>query len=760
VAAHRNSPYVTVTRALLTGGATLALARVYSGATWVAPLLLAAALPPAILALGETRRWNPLVNSAVTVVVGAWLAIVVDVPAKTVLGFPTAGAIAAAAHDIARSPHILRSAVVPVDPVGAALMLAVVATFVVSLAAELTATRLEAPVGAIGPSIALYVAISALGSGRWAPTTAVYALVVVEYLVALQHSDMETRRTWFQSARNRRSQLVTGGAGAGALVVAVALALGPGLPGARADAWIKYRSLGSGKGSSVLNVLSPLVSVGAKLTGRESTQEAFTVRTTETNGNYWRVIALDRFQNDGWSLNSDRRSSAQLPGPTGGPGTTLVTETFQLDRIDPDWLPAAYRPVRVDAPGSQVLLDSTSLFLDRPLAGLGYTVESEIANPPKSVLEAVTEADLAPMHADTALPADFSSRARSYAQDITRDAPTPYDKAIALMRTFQSAPFVYDPTVNLGTDAGALDKFLFSTHRGFCEQYAAAFAELARSIGLPTRVAVGYQRGTLQGDGLWHVEEKDAHAWPEVWLGPAVGWFRFEPTPGRVDPVTGYGSNAPGVSTPGASTTTTPTTTNGSTPTTATATPKVNPNQLNVQPPSAPAARSHTRDHIVTGILVALVAIVGLLALLLAALAFGAWHRTRKRRTDPDDRRRVLGAWTEALERLAGAGIERRLSTTSLEFALRQAPALGAGAAGPPLMSLARLHTAAMYSPDAPSPSEADEAWTEVDAITVALRSSVPLSRRLRSRWWSLRRRRRDPAESRDATDDGLSPER
>jgi transglutaminase-like putative cysteine protease len=760
VAAHRNSPYVTVTRALLTGGATLALARVYSGATWVAPLLLAAALPPAILALGETRRWNPLVTSAVTVVVGAWLAIVVDVPAKTVLGFPTTGAIAAAAHDIARSPHILRSAVVPVDPVGAALMLAVVATFVVSLAAELTATRLEAPVGAIGPSIALYVAISALGSGRWAPTTAVYALVVVEYLVALQHSDLETRRTWFQSARNRRSQLVTGGAGAGALVVAVALALGPGLPGARADAWIKYRSLGSGKGSSVLNVLSPLVSVGAKLTGRESTQEVFTVRTTEKNGNYWRVIALDRFQNDGWSLNSDRRSSAQLPGPTGGPGTTLVTETFQLDRIDPDWLPAAYRPVRVDAPGSQVLLDSTSLFLDRPLAGLGYTVESEIANPPKSVLEAVTEADLARMHADTALPADFSSRARSYAQDITRDAPTPYDKAIALMRTFQSAPFVYDPTVNLGTDSGALDKFLFSTHRGFCEQYAAAFAELARSIGLPTRVAVGYQRGTLQGDGLWHVEEKDAHAWPEVWLGPTVGWFRFEPTPGRVDPVTGYGSNAPGVSTPGASTTTTPTTTNGSTPTTATATPKVNPNQLNAQPPSAPPARSHTRDHIVTGILVALVAIVGLLALLLAALAFGAWHRTRQRRTDPDDRRRVLGAWTEALERLAGAGIERRLSTTSLEFALRQAPALGAGAAGPPLMSLARLHTAAMYSPDAPSPSEADEAWTEVDAITVALRSSVPLSRRLRSRWWSLRRRRRDPAESRDATDDGLSPER
>jgi transglutaminase-like putative cysteine protease len=760
VAAHRNSPYVTVTRALLTGGATLALARVYSGATWIAPLLLAAALPAAILALGETRRWNPLVTTAVTAVVGAWLAILVDVPGKTILGVPAAGAIAAAAHDIARSPHILRSAVVPVAPVGAALMLAVVATFVVSLAAELTARRLEAPIGAIGPSIALYVAISALGSGRWAPTTACYALVVIEYLVALQHSDMETRRTWFQSARHRRSQLVTGGAGAGALVVAVALALGPGLPGARADAWIKYRSLGSGKGSSVLNVLSPLVSVGAKLTGRESTREVFTVRTTEKNGNYWRVIALDRFQNDGWSLNSDRRSATKLPGPTGGPGTSLVTETFQLDQIDPDWLPAAYRPVQVDAPGSQVLLDSTSLFLDRPLAGLGYTVESEIANPAKSALEAVTDGDLEAMKADTSLPDDFSRRARSYAQDITHDAQTPYDKAIALMKTFQSPPFVYDPTVSLGTDAGALDKFLFSTHHGFCEQYAAAFAELARSIGLPTRVAVGYQRGTLQGDGLWHVEERDAHAWPEVWLGPTVGWFRFEPTPGRVDPVTGYGSLAPG-GPAGATTTTTPTTTNPSTPTTVSTALRPTPNQVNVQPPSTPTPPSHTRDHIVTGIVVTLVAVVAALLILAAALAFGAWRRTRRRRCDPDDRRRVLGAWTEALERLAGAGIERRLSTTSLEFALRQAPALGAGAAGPPLMSLARLHTAAMYSPDSPSAIEADEAWLEVDAITAALRSSVPLSRRLRSRWWSLRgRRRRKSADTADATEEGLSPER
>ncbi len=125
------------------------------------------------------------------------------------------------------------------------------------------------------------------------------------------------------------------------------------------------------------------------------------------------------------------------------------------------------------------------------------------------------------------------------------------------MNVFHAPPFSYDTRVNLGTTADALDKFLFSTHKGFCEQYAAAFAELARSIGLPTRVAVGYQPGTQSADGKWHVEEKDAHAWPEVWLGPTVGWYRFEPTPNRVDPVTGLGDTRVGVTVGGTTTTTT-----------------------------------------------------------------------------------------------------------------------------------------------------------------------------------------------------------
>jgi hypothetical protein len=53
---------------------------------------------------------------------------------------------------------------------------------------------------------------------------------------------------------------------------------------------------------------------------------------------------------------------------------------------------------------------------------------------------------------------------------------------------------------------------------------------MARELGLPTRVVVGFVPGEKQDDGSWSVSWHDAHAWPEVYF-QGVGWTRFEPTP-------------------------------------------------------------------------------------------------------------------------------------------------------------------------------------------------------------------------------------
>jgi Transglutaminase-like enzymes, putative cysteine proteases len=81
-------------------------------------------------------------------------------------------------------------------------------------------------------------------------------------------------------------------------------------------------------------------------------------------------------------------------------------------------------------------------------------------------------------------------------------------------------------------DPDALLTFLTQTKAGFCQQYATAMAVLVRELGLPARVAVGYQAGTLQDDGRYLVQSDDAHAWVEVFF-EGYGWLQFEPTPGH-----------------------------------------------------------------------------------------------------------------------------------------------------------------------------------------------------------------------------------
>jgi hypothetical protein len=85
----------------------------------------------------------------------------------------------------------------------------------------------------------------------------------------------------------------------------------------------------------------------------------------------------------------------------------------------------------------------------------------------------------------------------------------------------------------------SVDEFLFSTKRGFCEHYAAAFVILMRAAGIPARVVTGYQGGEFNPVGNYLiVRQRDAHAWAEVWLSED-GWQRVDPTaavsPSRID---------------------------------------------------------------------------------------------------------------------------------------------------------------------------------------------------------------------------------
>src|SRR5450830_862937 len=106
---------------------------------------------------------------------------------------------------------------------------------------------------------------------------------------------------------------------------------------------------------------------------------------------------------------------------------------------------------------------------------------------------------------------------------------TPENIVSTALKMYREEPFVY--TLNpplLGENA--MDDFLFSTRRGFCEHYASSFVYLMRAAGVPARVVTGYLGGEINpNDQYMVVRQSDAHAWAEVWLKKR-GWVRIDPT--------------------------------------------------------------------------------------------------------------------------------------------------------------------------------------------------------------------------------------
>jgi hypothetical protein len=118
------------------------------------------------------------------------------------------------------------------------------------------------------------------------------------------------------------------------------------------------------------------------------------------------------------------------------------------------------------------------------------------------------------------------------ARTVTAGAATPYDQAVALERYLRRYP--YDLAVAPAPpQQDAVDYFLFDAKTGYCDYYASAMVVLARSLGIPARLATGYATGEYDAEArAFVVHGDDAHSWPELYF-PGAGWVPFEPTGSR-----------------------------------------------------------------------------------------------------------------------------------------------------------------------------------------------------------------------------------
>jgi transglutaminase-like putative cysteine protease len=665
--------WATLALAGLTATSLVGFTRIFAGHTWIGPALVT--LAGVHLLSWALRRWHiPLTAALVLGGIAVWLLSVWTVLGPyTRYGIPGSGTWNHFTGAISQARTDISATSAPVQPTAGFRLLVALGAGLVALLSDAIAFRWRYVLLGAAPAFALFVVCCTSGQGRGRGLM-IAALVVgvLLYLLAQRAPGGATAQVWFAGVRQGAGAwTLRVGVSLGAAAVAVSALVAPLVHGEDGVGALGWRSgIGPG-GGGTRTVANPIVDLQTRLIQLSNTP-VFTVQSSVPS--YWRLTSLDSYTGSTWvSTGSYRGFHTTLPG-TRPLATREVQEHFVITQLESVWLPSAFNPIKVDGV-HDVTYDpaSNSLITGQPNSdGLRYTVTSY------QYLSTLSAADLraAPSFSMpssyTALPNSIPPQVPTLAQSLTAGKTTEYDKALAIQDYLVSPRYHYTlqpPLDGIGSDA--IYNFLFVTRQGYCQQFAGAYAVLARLAGLPTRLAVGFATGTLKG-GVYHVTDAQAHTWPEVYFGPRYGWIPFEPTPGFTDPGTSGYENSFSASRANQQTTS-PTSTPIS-PSTTALLPAKRGSQGATTTTVASAATSVTRSKGPGAGWLTVLALFGVGATWLG-INVGSrrlrWALRRRRSRSEGAEAEVLASWADVDEVMTWAGLGRRPSETFDEYARR-----------------------------------------------------------------------------------------
>ncbi|MFF4563446.1 DUF3488 and DUF4129 domain-containing transglutaminase family protein [Streptomyces sp. NPDC001435] len=347
--------------------------------------------------------------------------------------------------------------------------------------------------------------------------------------------------------------------GAVALGVAlfVPLAL-PAMQGGLLDGTGTGVGAGNGNGGTI-SAVNPLVSLRDSL-NVDQDRQVLSVKTdtNDISDLYLRIVSLDDFDGVTWKPSQRHIVGVpdRFPTPIGlGQSikrTTVTTTISAADWYAQDWLPMPYPPSSVKVGGSW-RYEPVGMTLvgdhGQNTRGATYQVTSLDVQPSADQLATAPEPSAALKRDYTKVPSSLPSVVAKTAREVADGATSHYDQAVKLQDYFAvTGGFQYDTQVEVGRGRNAIAAFL-QKKQGFCVHFSFAMAAMARTLGIPARVAVGFAPGSPQADGSVSVGLKDAHAWPELYF-EGVGWTRFEPTPTRGTTPSYTQTDTPGSSLP------------------------------------------------------------------------------------------------------------------------------------------------------------------------------------------------------------------
>jgi transglutaminase-like putative cysteine protease len=728
-------------------GTAAGFTRLFVGWEFLGALLPLIVLGWACALLLRRLRVPPTAATIVHLAVGVVVLTVRFAPGTHTLGLPSTHTLSTIAQSVDASFSEFSRLVAPVQVTDGFLVVIAAALWLFALFADTAALRYRGVVQAAIPHTAVFLAIGVLAreSGR-ASAAAWFSAGLATYAIT-QVVRLSLHRRWVhgQSWRGARVTAVQATL-LGLVALLTGAVLGPLMPGST-EPVVDLRELGRGDGPRT--VVSPFVGLRSLL-GPRSDQILFTVESPEPA--YWRLTALEQFDVDRhiWvSSGTYSKVAGRLPQtPSARVLGRRVTQEVSVEGLGGLWLPGAYVPERISS-SDAISFDagSASIILDDDAEGpTTYSLTSRVPEFGAALRgrPRAGATDVDAVHLETP---PMSGATRDALEQATAGAFTDYDRMLALQRWFRTQ-FAYDERVDYTGESDPLEAFL-SQRSGFCQQFSSAFALLARTLGLPSRIAVGFTPGdaaaTTPGDEphSYVVRGRHAHAWPEVYFD-GVGWVPFEPTPQRGNPQavdhTGVSpqqaeapEDSPSTTRAGDSEAEVP---EQSTPETTAAPERDDDLATTGDDPAgrrAGAASEEDRSWAPAALGAAVLVVVALVVL-------SRRRHAPARRRGRDERTQVATAWQAALRALARLGLQPTEAETPLEFAARVSRSLPDSTDAPeeaavdlaPVLSgaltaLADVETRARYRQGAPSAGDLEAARAaseQVERYSSSLRRS------------------------------------
>ncbi|WP_370971495.1 DUF3488 and transglutaminase-like domain-containing protein [Amycolatopsis sp. cg9] len=450
---------------------------------------------------------------------------------------------------------------------------------------------------------------------------------------------------------------------------------------------------------AVTSVLAnPLDEIGSRLATPAA--EVFHARVSAPVDR-WTVSVLNRFDGVNWTSSARFRPlGSTLPGLAGVPaGGPTAEAAVTLASAPGAWLPTVTRTDHVE--GASPLVDpATGTLLSTQAAdGLAYRL---FWRPPSVDAPKLASSDVDGAADGLEPVGQLPKEIAPLLREATGGSGPSLRTAFVLEQWFRKNYKVASgEDIPTGHGYAQLSFFLASSKRGTSEQFATAYAVLARAAGLPVRVAVGFRQPAAAPGGSVVVHNSDVLAWPEVAVR-GVGWVPLDPS-GAATADAGRPESSVAQATDDARKNLPPQPDNRPQPTT--------------NPPPQPAAAGTP-----WWVWIALAPLALLLLVALTPVAVKTVRRHRRRRGAPAEA--VVGAWLDARDRLRDRGVTVVPGMTARELAALVGPdypeAVSQG-----LRQLSQCLDLALWSGWTASPEVARRAWAASDAVRAASRGSL-----------------------------------